>query len=136
MVNGFGGMMPFMGALLGVMIGVSIVLYIYMALALMTVAKKLDHQYPWLAWIPVANLALILQLGNFHWAWVFLIIIPILGWIAVGILGIIATWRIFEKRNYPGWLALIPLVGFIPFIGYLATLANLVVWGFVAWKDR
>lgn len=118
------------------LIAVVIAVYVYTSLAWMTIAKKLRYRYPWLAWIPFANMAMILQLGNFHWAWVFLILIPFLGWLALAVLGIIANWRIFEKREYPGWFALVPLAGVIPFIGWVASAANLVIIGVVAWVDR
>lgn len=111
-------------------------LYVYTALAFMTIATKLNHPNPWLAWIPFANIALMLQLGNFHWAWTFLILIPILGWIPLYVLIIISTWRIYEARNYPGALSLIAILGFIPFIGWLATIAYIIILGLVAWKDQ
>jgi hypothetical protein len=104
--------------------------YVYFSMAWMTIAKKLKNKYAWVAWIPIANIGLILQLGGFHWAWTFLILIPFLGWIAVAVLSIIATWKIFEKRNYPGWFSLsviIPQVGMILY---------LIAIGFVAWKDK
>ena len=104
--------------------------YIYTAWAWYTIARKLKHKNPWLAWIPFANIAMMLQLGGFHWAWVFLALIPILGWIALFVLVVIATWRIFERRGYPGWFSLslvIPKVGAILY---------LVALGFVAWKDK
>lgn len=110
--------------------------YVYSALAWSTIAKKLRYDKPWLAWIPIANVALVLQLGGFHWAWTFLIVIPIVGWIAIAILAIIATWRIFEKRKYPGWLSLIPLGGFIPIVGWIATVAFLIILGMVAWGKK
>ena len=105
-------------------------LYIYFALAWQTTAKKLKHKTPWLAWIPIVNIALILQLGGFHWAWVFLILIPILGWAALFVLMIIANWKIFEKRKYPGWFSLsviIPQVGGILY---------LIAIGFLAWGKK
>jgi len=122
---------------LGIVVAVLIILalYIYTSLALMTIGKKIKYRNAWLAWIPVANIAMILQMGGFSWLWIFLIVVPILGWIALGVLGIIAFWRIFEKRKYPGWLALVPLIGFVPMIGGLASIAFLVVLGLVAWKD-
>jgi hypothetical protein len=113
-----------------------IALYVYTSLALMTIAQKLNHPNPWLAWIPFANIALVLQLGNFHWAWTFLLLIPILGWIPLIVLAIISTWRIYEARNYPGWLALIGSFGFIPFVGQLASVASIAILGFVAWRDQ
>lgn len=130
--SGFlGGMFGFL-IVLGIlaMIVVAIALYVYFALAWQTIARKLKHKNSWLAWIPFANLAMILQLGRFHWAWIFLTLIPILGWIALYVLIIIATWRVFEKRKYPGWFSLslaIPKAGFILY---------LVALGFVAWKNK
>lgn len=104
--------------------------YIYFSFAWMTIAQKLKYKDSWLAWIPIANLAMILQLGKFHWAWVFLIFIPIIGWVALAILIIISTWRIFEKRKYPGWFSLSII---LPWIGGVLYLISL---GFVAWQDR
>lgn len=124
----------FIGALVAIgvlfMIFLIAAIYAYQALAWMTIARKLKYKRAWLAWIPIANVAMILQLGGFHWAWVFLILIPVLGWIALLVLVIIAVWRIFEKRKYPGWFSLsmiIPKVGGILY---------LIVIGFVAWQDR
>ncbi len=110
--------------------------YVYFALAFMTIAKKLKYKYPWLAWIPIANGAMILQLGNFHWALIFLVLIPFAGWAAIWVLTIIALWRIFEKRKYPGALSLIPIAGFIPFVSWIATIAYAIAVGFAAWKDK
>ena len=133
---GLGGMMAFLGAFLVFALIIGVAFYVYYALALSTIAKKLKYNKPWLAWIPFANISLVLILGGFHWALVFLLLIPVLGWIALAVIAIIATWRIYEKRNYPGWLALIPLAGFIPILGWLVGVANLVILGLVAWADR
>ena len=122
------------------LLGVAI--YVYSAWALMTIGKKLNYHTPWLAWIPFANFAMVLQMGGFHWAWVFLVLgmfIPFVNIavaIAVMILGFICMWRIFEQRNYPGWLALIGIGGLIPFIGILFSIASLVILGVVAWRDQ
>jgi len=126
------------GALLGSMIvlGLTIVLitllalYVYSSLAWYTIAKKLNYKYPWLAWIPIVNIVLALELGGFHWAWIFLIFIPILGWIALFIILIIAKWYIYEKRNYPGWFSLAILIPKIGFMLYLVAI------GFIAWQDK
>jgi len=102
-------------------------IYVYTALALSALAKKLGQNKVWVAWIPIINFILILQMGNFHWALIFLLLIPFLGWIAIGVIGIVAFWRICEKRNYPGWLSLLTLLGSLP---------GLIILGFLAWKDR
>lgn len=128
----------FIGGISGVFIALGVMtaifaviaLYVYFSLAWMTIARKLKYKRAWLAWIPIANLAMIFQLGGFHWAWIFLILIPFLGWLALVILSIVATWKIFEKRKYPGWFSLSMI---IPQIG---SVLYLIAVGFVAWKDR
>jgi hypothetical protein len=109
---------------------VIIALYVYHAIAWYTIAKKLKYKRPWFSWIPFAGTAMRLQLGKFHWAWVLLYLIPILGWIALFILLIISYWRIFEKRKYPGWFSLSVIIPRIGGILYLIAI------GLVAWKDR
>lgn len=105
-----------------------IALYVYHSLTWYEIGRKQKYKHPWLAWIPLANVAMILQMGGFHWAWIFLLVIPIAGWIAVFVLAIISIWKIFEKEKYPGWFSLslvIPKVGGILY---------LIAIGFVAWK--
>lgn len=115
---------------------VSLLLYVYTSLVMYNIGTKLKYKNSWLAWIPIANIAMILQLGGFHWAFVFLILVPFLGWLAITVLMYISLWRIYEKRKYPGWLSLVSLGAIIPVIGFLALIAHLVIMGFVAWKDK
>ncbi|MFA5174052.1 MAG: hypothetical protein WC438_02630 [Candidatus Pacearchaeota archaeon] len=124
------------GIAIGILILIFLALYVYTSFAVMTIGKKLKYKKSWLAWIPIANLAMILQLGKFHWAWVFLIVVPILGWIPLMVLLIISGWKIYEKRKYPGWLSLLPIGTMIPAVGWIFSIANLVVLGLVAWADR
>lgn len=104
--------------------------YIYTSLAWMTIAKKVKHKKPWLAWIPFANISMWLQMGKFHWAWIFLLLIPVIGWIIILVLFIISSWRVFKKLKYPGWFSLsviIPRVGGILY---------LIVIGIIAWTKK
>ena len=105
-------------------------LYVYHSFSWMVIARKLKHKHPWLSWIPFASTALRLQLGGFHWAWVFLYLLPIVGWIALFVLLIISYWRVFEKRKYPGWFSLSMIIPKIGLVLYLTAI------GFVAFKDR
>jgi len=123
-----------LATLLFVLLLVLIALYIYFALASYNIAKKMKHRKPWLAWIPFANIAMWLQLGGFHWAWIFLLLVPIAGIVAVGFLFIMANWRVFEKLKYPGWLALSPLLCLV--WGGFGTLVYGIVIGIVAWKKK
>ena len=127
----------FKGVFLYVLVFVVVYLisvYIYRSIAWMKIAKNSHHKYPWLAWIPFANTSLRLQLGGFHWALVFLYLLPLFGWVAIYILLIVSYWRIFEGFGYPGELSLMPLAD-IMFPG-IGTLGYLIVIGFVAWKPK
>ena len=68
-VGGVGGALVAIGIVFLIFFLVAV--YVYHALAWMTIARKLKYKRAWLAWIPIANIAMILQLGGFHWAWYF-----------------------------------------------------------------
>ncbi len=125
---GLGGIFAALGTLA---FGIGIALYVYYAWAWMTIAKKLKYEKAWLAWIPIANLFLIPILAEKDWPWGFIFIVPI----ANIVFYIMWTWKIFEKRKYPGWLSLVILLSFIPMLSAIAGIANLVIVGLVAWKD-
>lgn len=133
-------------------------IWIYTSFAYMGIARKMKYKRPWLAWIPFARGAMILQLGSFPWGWVFLwsplLLLPLSllhlgigarvlfialafsGALAFNVLCYISHWRFFEKRGYYGWLALVPLVGLVAgYLSFLAGIAFLVILGFVAWKN-
>ena len=129
---GVGSMIGLLAGLIIFIVLLSIALYVYTALAWMTIARKLKYKYPWLAWIPIANFFLVPILAKKDWTWGFIFLVPIVNMVFF----FIWTWNIFEQRKYPGWLALVPLAGFIPLIGGLASLAYLVILGLVAWKDQ
>ncbi|PIN73868.1 hypothetical protein COV20_02010 [Candidatus Woesearchaeota archaeon CG10_big_fil_rev_8_21_14_0_10_45_16] len=109
-----------------------IVVYVYFALALMTIAKKLGNDKAWLAWIPIANFFLLAILAEKDWPWGFLILVPLVNIVFVTIW----LWKVYERRSYPGWLAIVPLLSIIPLLGYLAMLGHAIIFGFVAWSDR
>jgi hypothetical protein len=123
--GGLFGALAFGVVLLTVLFAIAV--YVYHAVAWYEIGRKQKYKNPWLAWIPFANISMVLQMGGFHWAWVFLIIVPIAGWIALCVLFIISAWKVFEKERYPGWFSLslvIPRFGGILY---------LVAIGFVAW---
>ncbi len=105
-----------------------IALYIYISLALMTIAHKTKTAYPWLAWIPIANIYLMVKISKQPW-WVMLLfligLVPIFGLLVVIGLFTFLWWNICEVRGKPGWLGL-----FTPF-----PILNLIMIGIVAWSD-
>jgi hypothetical protein len=98
-----------------------VAVYIYMALALQTIAVKTNTANAWLAWVPIANAILMLQIAKKPLWWIILFAIPI-----VNIVIVIMVWMgVAEARQKPNWwgiLAIVPLV-------------NMVVPGYLAWSD-
>ncbi len=106
------------GGMMLVMFIFMAVIYIYMALALQTIAKKTNTENAWLAWIPIINVILMLNIAKKPLWWIILFFIPLVNII----IGIIVWMGIAEARNKPNWwgiLMIVPIVGIIV-PGYLA----------------
>jgi uncharacterized membrane protein YhaH (DUF805 family) len=110
-----------MGGFFAIFLVLLAALYVYMALALQTIATKTNTENPWLAWIPIVNLLLLVNIAKKPIWWFILFFIPL-----VGIVIAIIVWMgVAEARGKPNWwgvLLIIPLVG-------------LIVPGYLAWSD-
>jgi len=95
--------------------------YVYMALALQTIANKTNTENSWLAWIPIANIILMLNIAKKPIWWIILFLIPI-----ANIVVIVIVWMaIAEARRKPSWWGIL----------FIVPVANLVVPGVLAWSD-
>ncbi len=96
-------------------------LYVYISMALQTIAQKTNTADAWLAWIPIVNIALMLNVAKKPLWWIILFFIPL-----VNIIMSILVWMsIAEARQKPNWWGIIMIV---PVVG-------LVVPGYLAWSD-
>ncbi|MDD5146896.1 MAG: DUF5684 domain-containing protein, partial [Candidatus Pacebacteria bacterium] len=92
--------------------------YIYLAICLQILAKKTGTKNGWMAWIPVANVFLMLQIAQKPLWWFILLLIPIVNII----FGVLIWMAIAERRGKPNWvgiLIIVPAVGIV-IPGYLA----------------
>ena len=92
----------------------------------MTVAKKNRTGPLWLAWIPVANVILMLKMAKLQWQWIFALligIIPIIGGALIMAGVVYVWWQICRHMHKPEWYAILMIVPFV----------NLVVLGYLAW---
>jgi hypothetical protein len=110
-----------MGVALLVMVVIGLAFYIYFSLALQTIAKKTNTENAWLAWIPIANIILMLNIAKKPTWWIILFFIPLVGIV----FGIIVFMAIAEARNKPSWWGILLIV---PVIG-------IIVPGYLAWSD-
>ena len=100
--------------------------YIYMAIALMAIAKKTNTPNGWLAFIPIANIYLITQIGGLPGWWTLGVLLPIIPFVGqLGLLVLIAYmfWKVSEVVNRPGWWGILMLIPIV----------NLIIIGIMAW---
>jgi Family of unknown function (DUF5684) len=111
----------FLGAFFMVFLVIGLALYIYIALALSTIAKKTKTENAWLAWIPIVNIILMLNIAKKPVWWIVLFLIPL-----VNIVIAILVWMaIAEARGKPSWWGILMIVPVV----------SLVVPGYLAWSD-
>ena len=109
--------------------------YIYSSMSWQKIAGWYkDYNYSWLAWIPFGRSAMILHLADIGWGWIFLVLIPVLGWIALWILMTISMWKIFDTQGYRGWLSFAYFFrNILDRTLAIGTIFYFVVIGIVAW---
>jgi hypothetical protein len=98
-----------------------LVMYVYVALALQTIAQKTDTENAWLAWIPIANIVLMLNIAKKPIWWIILFFIPLVSFVMY-----ILVWMgIAEERGKPNWWGILLIIPGV----------NLIVPGYLAWSD-
>jgi|GEM_PF-809405 len=127
---------PWLLPVIGIIILFFFLLYIYSALTLMFMAKKLESKNSWMAWIPFANIYLMWEISEtpqwtmiVYFIGIFCGFLPFIGGlISIGIsaLAIFWYWRICERLGKPGWWSIFSLV-FFP--------AWLIMIGILAWGN-
>jgi len=106
---------------LSFLIIVGLALYAYLALAVQTIARKTETENDWFAWIPIANLFLLLAIAKKPLWWFLLLLIPL-----VNIVVIIVIWMgVAEARGKPNWWGILMLIPFL----------SLIVPGYLAWSE-
>ena len=109
------------GLALILFVGFIVMAYVYMSLALQTIADKTGTANSWLAWIPIANLFLMLSVAKKPMWWFILFLVPLVN----VVIGIMVWMAIAEARGKPNWWGILMIV----------PVANFVVPGYLAWAD-
>jgi dolichyl-phosphate-mannose--protein O-mannosyl transferase len=107
--------------IIGFILIIGLAFYVYVALALQTIAQKTNTENAWFAWIPIANIILGLTIAKKPIWWIVLFLIPF-----VGIVMAVLMWMgIAEARNKPSWWGIMVIV----------PVMNLIMPGYLAWSD-
>ena len=103
--------------------------YIYRSLVLMALAKKTNTANAWLAWVPVADFYLMLEIGGLPgWYMVGLLVIfmPFFGSLLFIAGMVFLWWKIAESVGRPGWWV----------VFYLVYSVHLIIRGVMAWGSK
>lgn len=118
-VSAFAAIIPILSTiLLVVVLPIGLITYIYTALAYSSIAKKLNVENAWFAWIPILSTILSFQIAGMSGWNILLMFIPIVNVVVI----VLALMKTCERRGMNkllGLLALIPGVFFI-LLGVLA----------------
>lgn len=111
----------FFGGFFLLIIIFALAIYVYYAISLMKIANKTNTPNAWLAWIPIANLVLMIQIAQKPLWWIILCFIPIVN-IVISILIWMGIARAVGKPDWWGILIIVPI-------------ANLIVPGYLAFSS-
>lgn len=137
--SGTGEFLVFGGVLLAALI-IGLLIYLYVSFALMTLAKKMKIERPWLAFVPVANLYLMSKMAKMHWWPVLLTIGTLFSGIseffagALTVFAVIWMWKIFQEFKKPGWWAILMPIPFLSIIYWV--LLGITAWGKTETKEE
>jgi len=98
-----------------------IAMYVYVALALQTIAQKTNTPNAWWAWIPIIQVILMLNIAKKPVWWIILCFIPLVNFIVF----VIVWMAIAEARNKPSWWGIMMII----------PVMNLIAPGYIAWAD-
>lgn len=112
---------PMSATTLIIFVIIGLAIYLYSAWCLLHIAKKTNTPREWLAWIPIANIFLMVQIARLSLWWIVGLLIPYLN-IAVAAY---VWWKIAEQRRRPGWWGILMLISPV----------NLVLLWFLAFKE-
>jgi Family of unknown function (DUF5684) len=115
------GMMALMGGSLLFLLFLALAGYVYFAIVISTIAAKTNHDNRWMAWVPILNVILLLNIASRPLWWFLLFLIPF-----VNIVIMVIVWMgVAKARNKPDWWGVLMIV----------PIANLIVPGVLAFAD-
>jgi len=115
-----------LAALALVFVLIFVAIYIYYAIALMRIANRTKTKDAWLAWIPIVNILLVIQIAKQPWWHIFalaLYFIPFIGGLAFLVVTAFWWWKVAERLKRDGWQGILMVIPVI----------NLITLGVFAW---
>lgn len=83
-----------------------LLMYLAWGIALYMIAQKTRTENAWMAWVPILNIFLLLNIAQLGCLWVIAYFIPCVGFFAA----IYTWWRVCERRGKPGPLGILMVI--------------------------
>ena len=90
----------------GMMVTISLIVYVLLAFPLYVIATKTGTENPWMAFVPILNAYLMVMIAGLEWWYLLLFLIPCVNLFV----SIYVWWQICEARDKPGVLSLLMLI--------------------------
>jgi len=95
--------------------------YVYFAICIQTIAKKTNTPDTWMAWVPIAQAILLLNIAHKPVWWIVLLLVPL-----VNIVVAVIVWmEVAKARGKPEWWGIMMIV----------PVANLIAPAYLAFTD-
>lgn len=104
----------------------SLASYIFFSFTQYKIGQEMGYKNSWFAWIPILSSVMLFQLGNQNPYLLFLLLLPGVGALVVGVFSLIAIMNITEKRGYD------KLLGLLIFTG----IGTYILFYLLAWKPK
>jgi len=110
-----------MSELFGAMFSLAffVAIYAFFAICIQTLAKKTETENAWMAWVPVLNMVLLLNVAGKPTWWIVLFFIPIVNFV-MAIMVMMSVAERVEKPSWVGALVVVPFFGtlVIPYLAF------------------
>lgn len=104
----------------------SLASYIFFSFTQYKIGQEMGYKNSWFAWIPILSSIMLFQLGNQNPYLLFLLLLPGIGGLVIGVFSLIAIMNITEKRGYD------KLLGLLIFTG----IGTYILFYLLAWKPK
>lgn len=99
--------------------GFGLLAYVFSSICLMNIANKLDIPNSWLAWIPIAQIWVMVRAAGKPGWWLILFFIPLVNFV-IGLIVLFGIPKSLNKSSLYGLLIFVPLLGVFLYFGLLA----------------
>jgi hypothetical protein len=118
------------GLLLGASYLIDVAIYVWFALCLYIIAKKIGTSNPWLAWIPIANIYLMCKVAGKPGWWIVFFCLTIILAIPMSIASVMVMFLAMGGGEIPAWFTPLTIATIVS--GLISWVLLIIIWMAIA----